>query len=387
MLLRYGASNFFCFNEGIEISFELNANCPSSISKGKAISNVICVKGANGSGKTNALRIIAFIADFCCNSFAKKPNEKIYLESFFGSTEPTELFIDFIIDSVEYRYELVLTTKTIISEKIYRIKKRSTLIVERGGNKLVNNIKEFDELKIMKLRANASMISTANQYEVLPVAQIYNFFNSIIPNIGTYTPHLLTIDNQNISTFSEIYHNNPEYFEFAKEIICKSDVGVSDIKIQVDKDPEGKKEFYPLFAHRNQESTHVLNLYSQSSGTQSLYFELFRYKTVLLAGGVLVLDEFDTKLHPHILPALVNLFTNEKTNPLNAQLIFTTHNSDIMEEMGKYRTVLINKDDNESFGYRLDEIPGDIIRNDRLIAPVYNSGKIGGVPKIRDFEV
>jgi hypothetical protein len=43
---------------------------------------------------------------------------------------------------------------------------------------------------------------------------------------------------------------------------------------------------------------------------------------------------------------------------------------------------LVNKEDNESFAYRLDEIPGDILRNDRPILPAYNDGKIGGIPKL-----
>ncbi|RLO37994.1 abortive infection protein, partial [Serratia marcescens] len=49
---------------------------------------------------------------------------------------------------------------------------------------------------------------------------------------------------------------------------------------------------------------------------------------------------------------------------------------------GKYRTYLVNKEKNESYCYRLDEIKGDILRHGRLISPVYKEGKIGGVPKL-----
>jgi len=80
---------------------------------------------------------------------------------------------------------------------------------------------------------------------------------------------------------------------------------------------------------------------------------------------------------------LLNLFEDKELNPNNAQLIFTTHDYDVMDRIGKYRIVLVNKSDNESFLYRLDEIPGDMIRNDRLISPIYNANKIGGKPKIK----
>ncbi len=51
MLLKFGAKNFSCFRGGIEISFELGAKCPTNISRGKSVSNLLCVKGENASGK------------------------------------------------------------------------------------------------------------------------------------------------------------------------------------------------------------------------------------------------------------------------------------------------------------------------------------------------
>ncbi|PTT56329.1 abortive infection protein, partial [Aeromonas sp. HMWF014] len=70
------------------------------------------------------------------------------------------------------------------------------------------------------------------------------------------------------------------------------------------------------------------------------------------------------------------------TNTNQSQIIFTTHNSEIIDFLGRYRTYIVEKTENESFAYRLDEISGDILRNDRPILPIYNSGKIGGVPKL-----
>ena len=95
-----------------------------------------------------------------------------------------------------------------------------------------------------------------------------------------------------------------------------------------------------------------------------------------------MIDEFDIYFHPHILPKLLELFINPEINTRSTQLIFTTHNSEILDKISKYRTYLVNKEYNESYCYRLDEIPGDILRNDRSISKVYNSGKIGGVPRI-----
>ena len=98
---------------------------------------------------------------------------------------------------------------------------------------------------------------------------------------------------------------------------------------------------------------------------------------------VLALDEFDIDLHPDLIPMLVELFENKELNKNNAQFIFTTHHTSIMDKLGKYKIVMVNKEENESYLYRLDEIPGDILRPDRPITPAYRANKIGGKPRIQ----
>ena len=114
-------------------------------------------------------------------------------------------------------------------------------------------------------------------------------------------------------------------------------------------------------------------------GTKALFLTLYKYWLTIKNGGLLVLDEFDTHLHAMILPELIELFTNRKINKNNAQLIITAHNTEIIDSLGRYSTVLVNKENNESYSYRLDEVA--LLRNDRPISPLYKKGKIGGTPK------
>lgn len=379
MLLKYGARNFCSFKEGIELSFELGANCPRSISRGKNVANLLCVKGANASGKTNALKIISFMNFFCSNSFASKPEEPIYVDSFFSNNNPIDVFCDFEINGIQYHYEASLTNDKIISETLLRKSKRFSPAFRREGNELKSCINEFNDLKQIKLRSNASIISTAHQYESKSISDIYIFFNSIVSNVSLFGRYDLANDFLKVSRF---YKENQEAFDFAKDIIKKCDLGVKDIKIESRDDEKGQKFFFPIFEHEAIVNNNTLAFFSQSSGTKALYLILPSYKHVLANGGVLVLDEFDINFHPHILPVLVGIFDDEQVNKNNAQMIFTTHNTDIIDYMSKYRTILINQEHSESYGYRLDEIPGDLIRNDRPISPVYLAGKIGGVPRI-----
>jgi AAA15 family ATPase/GTPase len=151
-----------------------------------------------------------------------------------------------------------------------------------------------------------------------------------------------------------------------------------------EKEPEsGETIYFPVFYYNIDSNEKFLTYHEQSSGTQTLYSQLHLYVSIISVGGILALDEFDINLHPDLLPMLLEFFENKEFNTKNAQLVLTTHNYDIMDKLGKYKTVLVNKEDNESFLYRLDEIPGDLVRNDRKISPIYNADKIGGKPKIK----
>ncbi len=381
MLLRCGAKNFSSFKEGVEISFELSKSCPDSISKGKNVSNILCVKGANGSGKTNLLKIISFLKFFCADSFSEKPDKDIPIYSFFNNDEPVYFYCHFEIEKIKYSYDISLNRKNIIYEEICRIVKRRTPIISREGNKVIYRIKEFSDIDKVILRSNSSIISTAFQYEIIEIKDIYNFFAKIRSNVSAFGR--LEVDKFDPHFTSLYYTKEKEIFDYALQIIKNFDLGVQDISIHTRKGEKDEDIYFPLFIHNTREKNNTLTFYHQSSGTRELFLMFPYYIETLKTGGVLALDEFDSNLHPNILPFLVGLFDSKKTNPHNAQLIFSTHHNDIIDYMGKYRTILVNKEESESYAYRLDEIEGDILRNDRPISRIYKEGKIGGVPRVK----
>ncbi|MGP1454619.1 MAG: AAA family ATPase [Treponema sp.] len=82
---------------------------PKDISLEKEFSLVLGYEGANASGKTNALKVFAFIADFAKNSFLYSTESSILFDSFFDNKEPSEFYVEFMdTDGLEYRYEAVL---------------------------------------------------------------------------------------------------------------------------------------------------------------------------------------------------------------------------------------------------------------------------------------
>ena len=376
MLVEFGGYNFFSFKEGFSVSLK-NKN---------EISSVLAIKGANASGKTNVIKVLSFLHSFVTNSFtALKPDEEIMVFSFFHNTNPISLYIIFKDKEIEYKYEIELTNTEVISETVYRKHKRWTPIIERKKDTLTKVSEDFKELKTISLaRINASIISIAKQYDIKAIDSLYDLFKNIETNVNVFGRTSNEDNFPHYKIVTDLYQNNKNLLKFVIDTLKKADTGIENIKIKPITNTETtKKEYIPIFEYKINTKIKTLTYHEQSNGVKSLYLQLGLYAIALDFGMVLALDEFDVDLHPDLIPMLVELFENKELNKNNAQFIFTTHHTSIMDKLGKYKIIFVNKDENESYLYRLDEIPGDILRPDRPITPAYRANKIGGKPRIQ----
>ncbi|MCJ8271846.1 MAG: AAA family ATPase [Psychrosphaera sp.] len=386
MIRKFGVKNFFCFKEGVDINFGFDGNVPETISQGRDFSTIIGIKGSNGSGKTNIIKAIQFLRSFCYFASDSNNEDRLAINGYYDSTDPSEFYIDFEVDDVKYYYELDVTANGVLREVLYRTpiretKARKTKILERQGDAVVEAIEELSELKLLRLKNNASIISLVRKYnfraDMTDLHRIAQFFFKFISNVDFFGYRNIDLGYEVIA---KEYNQDPALFKFVKDIVRSADDGIDDIVIKSRLDENGNEVFYPLFIHQHNGKNYALRIGDESSGTRVLFQRMHMYWIVLSTGGLLALDEFDIHIHAMILPKILALFTNPESNPHNAQFIFTAHNTEIIDTLGKYRTILVNKEDNESYCYRLDEIPGSMIRNDRTIVPLYLQGKIGGVP-------
>ena len=98
MLLSYGARNCWGFKEWMEINLRVNKKVSSDIAFPQTqIVPAMCFEGANASGKTCALRVLAFIYDFCLNSFSYAPDKLIPYDTFFYNEDKSDFYISFCI--------------------------------------------------------------------------------------------------------------------------------------------------------------------------------------------------------------------------------------------------------------------------------------------------
>lgn len=375
MILSYGVKNFFCFEEGAEVSFII----PKTEANDTGVATSICVKGANASGKTNLVKALAFLRYFICDSFSEKPENDIPFYPHFESKKPSEFYLEFICNGKRFFYELIIDKKQVLSEKLYRVVRRKSLLFERKNNEITSCVDEFAGLKKIILRNNCSIISTAHQFVFRPLEAIYFTVKLIYPNVTLFGYQEFSL---NVKDLAKLIANDQKFKEFTIKMLKDSDIGISDIRVRKVKLQNGKEASLPVFFYKKGEKEYGLDYDLQSRGTKTLFKQVFYYFKVLKEGGLLIVDEIDVGLHPDIVDALVGMFDNNELNKRHAQLIFTTHSENIMDKLGKYRIVMTEKRDNASFVYRLDELPGAMIRNDRAIVPLYKAKKIGGVPRL-----
>jgi len=381
MILEFGFKNFFSFREGAQISFRLDGKVPKAISGDRDFTTVLGIKGANASGKTHVLKALTFIATFARWSFASGESENpvITFNNFYDSDEPSEFFIEMKIGKAKYRYELVATDLKVLRETIFTYGPKKKKYLERFGNEIVVRPETSVALESIRLRDHVSVISTIAQHSTDLLKDINRFFEIIHSNVSYVG---LNERPANISDIAKQLKRNPALAKFVFDFIKEADAGICGIENFESVQPDGSTKYTPYFVHQVGDKRHLIHSFAESSGTKALYCLLPGFKRTLEQGGVSIVDEIDVHLHALLLPRLIDLFLNEESNPLGAQLIFSTHDSLVIDLLGRYRTYLVNKEENESFVYRLDDIPGDILRNDRPISPVYLEGRIGGVPKV-----
>ena len=375
MLLGFGGRNFYSFKEDFDVTLE---------HKDEVLS-ILGIKGANASGKTNVILALSYIRSFMFNSFSEfHPDDGMYAKPFFDSQENIELYIHFKLDDIEYKYEIEFTQEILVKEVFSRKDNRWTTMFIREGEKVIECINALDELKTIKInRTNVSIVSLAHQHGIKELDIFYTFAKGIITNVdlmGKMTNNEHFLEYQ---IASKIYFENKDLLDNIGLFLKKSDTGITVIEIVELKDEITKELTYePLFHHQVDGKTYKLQYFEESNGTQLLYRQLGAYFEALYLGLVIAYDEFDIGLHPDLSLLLISLFEDKKLNKNGAQLILTSHHSEVIDKLGKYRLVFVNKKENESYLYRLDEIPGDILRPDRSIMPAYNAHKIGGRPQV-----
>jgi AAA15 family ATPase/GTPase len=127
----------------------------------------------------------------------------------------------------------------------------------------------------------------------------------------------------------------------------------------------------------------------ESSGTRKYFALTGPILDVIENGYTLVIDELDSKLHPNLVCRIVSLFNSKELNPKNAQLIFNTHDTNLLST-GLFRRDQIWFTDKNKYGeaklYSLADFKSDEVKKSESFEDNYIRGKYGAVPFLGFFE-
>ena len=421
MLLEFSVGNYLSFREKKTLNL-----VASSISDHKETNIVTSerhtllkgaiIYGANASGKSNFIRAMSTMKRIVMLSFGQSSTKSLDVTPFLLNTEteksPSHFEILFEILGIRYRYGFEVTDKEIVEEWLYESKKNAEkLLFIRQGNgiEVASLYKEGQNLED-KTRNNALFLSVVDQFNGVIAKRIMKWFNNFIAISGLIHENyeMVTfkmLDNKHtIKPLGDFYDKLDFGFDglriYKEKFDPKSipeDTPESLIKLMI-KDLEGAYRFniktlHKKFDKKNKAVGEVeFDMRSQeSAGTNKVFNISGPIFDVLQYGGVLVIDELDSSLHPLLTLAITRLFNSEKENTNNSQLIFTTHDTNLFS-YGKYRRDQIYFIEKDKYGasdlyslveYR--EADGSKVRKDRSFESDYIQGRYGAIPYIGDI--
>lgn len=417
MLIEFSVGNYRSFKEQVTFSMvaanlvakdkKLDENNVFEIDKELKLLKSAAIYGANASGKSNLATALGFMRWFMINSSKEtQSTEKIGVERFKLSTEteakPSFFEIVFLMSGKRYRYGFEATIEKVVSEWLFYVpKSKETKLFERKLDKIsVSKTYKADGIQ-QKTRHNALFLSVSAQFNVQIAEKILDWLTNRVQLISG-------LDDRGYRGYTVNCLMNNENKNEIIQLLNKLDLGFGDIKveeIEVTVDswssevPDEIKSIILKNGARkvttvqtmhqkfdkkvNPVSTEIFNLYVQESeGTQKVFALAGPLVDTLKNGRVLIIDELDARIHPLISHAIVELFNSNETNPNNAQLIFMTHDTNLLNNKLFRRDQIWFTEKNRYGATDLYSLAEYKIPDDAPFESDYIQGRYGAIPYI-----
>ena len=389
------------------------SNCmPSGIPAIPYLVRSAVLYGANASGKSNLVFALLFMRGLVeTSAVGIREGQELNVTPFcFDMTaidESSEFEITFIHEGVRYQYGFSLNRTRIIREWLLAYVERKAQCwfereydPEKGkynwhfGSHLVGGKQRH--LWSESTRANALFLSTAVNLNSDQLRPIFNWFVNNLVIIPSNMPF------QPFQTME--YVKNEMHKSEVLQFLQAADLAISDLEIKTQKGHEvqlrlepGKPTFETrqekdipmatLFHKGKNERSVGLNLNEESHGTQRLFAYAGPILDILKDGKILVVDELDGSLHPKMVQFLIKLFQNTSINKNNAQLIFTTHNTSLLDNelFRRDQIWFMEKDNNHASNlYPLTDFSP---RKGEALERGYLMGRYGALPFFGEFNL
>jgi len=374
------------------------------------------VYGRNSAGKSNLLKAFGYLQSLIRRSRTFDLQRRIgeYLPFLFDATTataPVEFSITFFAsDNIKYEYSIAFTASQIKKESLYYYpnKVKAKLFDRVGMDFTYGNLKGNKKDIESSLYKNQLFLSKVGINKLPQLSSVYQFFNK---HILVHIFHDTDIDDRLLEVLEE--NLKKEGNSFLKQninlliksvdtnieslVIKKNNADAFDLPENISDDLRAKviKELKTELktehlVYNNGEVTNSIEMPIREESTGTIKF--LSVATLILItlnrGGTIIIDELDKSLHPHLTAVLIRLFLSPKNNPNNAQLIFATHDSNLMSSKYFRRDqIWITEKEQEGYTelYSLGDLKG--VRKDIDYEKYYLEGAFGGVPMINEYNI
>lgn len=445
LLLRFRAQNHRSLRDEAELSLVSSSHkgATAEAGWGSASLRVAGIYGANASGKSTVIHALGFFRDaieYSATTWAGRKSGLPYLPFALDDSSkhaPSTYSADIVIGDVRYEYGFSTYKGSVETEWLYSFPEgRSRILFERGiqhegGYKFGPTFKGGSAAITRATLKNELFLSRA-------AATQHPFLTGLHEQIvnGIVVTRFGDIDRQGrLSEISKGLLSGDIEFSDIIALLRMADVGISNLEVSTQEMPEELQEIMKFIAsgarrkrnrkesgssptedseeseatdkesnepriefrfneslQRNLEfhhegpggTSHILPESVQSTGTMSWLALAVPALECLRRGRVLLVDEIDASLHPQLGLALVQMFRDPTTNPRNAQLIFTTHDTyylspTSMTPLTDDEVWFAEKTDGATELYSLADFS---TRKNENVARRYLSGRYGAVPSV-----
>ena len=396
MLVNFTFKNFRSFRDEMTLSMEAASIQELSEAVVKSCDEellpVAVMYGANSSGKSNVLKALKAMRDVLLNSVKLNPKDKLDAEPFCldltSAEQPTSFEIQFTLNGSKFRYGFDYTANEILAEWLYekRVGEREFELFLRSGN----------EFKISKTRfaeGNGKQDATpSNRLFVSLVAQLNGKLSQSILDWFSSIEYISGMDGKEYAgkTLEMLFLNQQGATEI-KQLFTETNLGFNELDIELHDSVAMKMKAERVHILNDADGTMVgVRTFStdkmESEGTKKMIEIAGPLVDAILSGKILVVDELDAKLHPFLTRKIIGLFMDREINRNGAQLIFATHDTNLLnlQYLRRDQIWFTEKDKTDSTElYSLVEFrddAGNKVRNDRNIEKDYINGRYGAIP-------
>lgn len=374
------------------------------------------IYGANASGKSNLIQAFAFFRHFVLRSSeSRQEGDKIPVHPFMLdprlAKKPSDFEMTFLLDGVRHQYGFVVSQERVHEEWLTVYPKgkpqewfhRTLDAAGKSNWSWSRTYLRGDKSQLAeRTRDNALFLSVAAQWNHLQIEPIYRWFRNhlkVLPGKANAMSH----------TRSQLLGDST-FREWLTGVLTAADTGISRVlakESKISKDllrfpseiPDDMRKYLTeSFLNELKVEVHTTrrlpgtdkeiewDLEQESDGTQRMLELLGPIYDVLQEGAVLIMDELDTSLHPYITRELVQLFNNPKTNPGRAQLVFTTHDTSLLDPTLFRRDQVWFTAKDGTGATDLYSLQDFSLRKGEAIQKGYFAGRYGAIPVLKRFE-